>query len=393
MRLLIVAECEHFKHQEVTLAPGHFRREMDLWSRMFDRVEIITSFPVGEAPAGLEEYESTNIDFLIGNGAFSSSVWDKLLSVGRSLVTALRIGRSLARCDVVHIRCPSRNGLLALLAGRIWRRPQYVKWAGEWPVSATAPWSWRRQAAILLRLDRQAVVTVYSRRETDPRWIHETETTSLTEAQIREVTEDGLDSRPDRDQTLLWVGRLSRNKKVPELIRSLDRVFEVFPDSSLEVVGDGPDRSAAESEARRLGLGEKVHLRGNLDWQDLRQLYSRARLLLLPSGTEGFPKVVHEAALFGTPAVVFAVGALPRIVKDRGVAVEPPGDFEAFGQAVCDLLADRELQKRLSESAAEWAAGLSLERVVDRYRALCEEAWNVNLAPLVDPKSRPDPSE
>ena len=393
MRLLIVAECEHYKSGDAVMAPGHFRREIDLWSRMFDRVEIITSFPAGEAPAGLEGYESPNLDFRIGNGAFSSSLWDKLSSVGRSLVAAARIGGSLARSDAVHIRCPSRNGLLGLLAERILRRPLYVKWAGEWPVPATAPWSWRWQAEILRRQGPKAVVTVYSRQETEPCWIHETDTTSLTEAQIREVTQDGSGRRPARDQTLLWVGRLSRTKKVPELIRCLVKVFEVFPESSLEIVGNGPDKSAAEAEARRLGLEERVHLCGNLDWQDLGELYSRARLLLLPSQTEGFPKVVHEAALFGTPAVAFAVGALPRILRDRGVAVEPPKDFEAFGQTVCDLLADEERQKRLSEAAAQWAVGVSLERIVNRYRKLCEQAWGVKLPAVDDRRGRGTPLE
>ena len=44
-------------------------------------------------------------------------------------------------------------------------------------------------------------------------------------------------------------------------------------------------------------------LHGSVRWDELCGLYRSAHLLLLPSDTEGFPKVVHEAALFGVPAV------------------------------------------------------------------------------------------
>jgi len=382
MRLLIVAECEHYRRGAEIVAPGHFRREIDLWARMFDEVDLITQFPGEEAPHGVEPYESTNIQFVIGNGAFSRDPWDRIVSIGRSAMTVTRIIRSIARSDAVHIRCPCRNGMLALLVGRILKRPVYVKWAGEWPVRRDAPWSWRFQEKNIRGLDVPAVVTVYSREKQDPDWIYETETSSLTRAQVEEEIREFGSLPADRGDTLVWVGRLTRNKRVPEMIRGLEPVFGAYPRLKLEVVGDGPDRAAAEHEAQLLGLDERVVFHGWLGWQDLKNLYARARLLLLPSATEGFPKVIHEAALFGTPAVVFQVGALSRIVDGKGGVASTPGDFEAFGRVVGRILADDERWGQLSVSSAEWAAGLSIESVVDRYRSLCEKEWGVGLLPL-----------
>ncbi len=82
-------------------------------------------------------------------------------------------------------------------------------------------------------------------------------------------------------------------------------------------------------------------------------------LLLLPSRSEGLPRIVIEAFCRGRPVVGTRSGGIPDIVKDgvNGVLVEPE-DPAALADAIVSVLSEHELQEELAEgalaSAAEW---------------------------------------
>ncbi|HQP55968.1 MAG TPA: glycosyltransferase family 4 protein [Syntrophorhabdus sp.] len=236
----------------------------------------------------------------------------------------------------------------------------------------------RLQRWLILRMSGQVVVSVYSRTEGDPPHIFETVTTSLSKAEIKRAL-DSMNNSTHEDCRLLWVGRFTPNKNVSALFDTLLAVLRVFPNASLHLVGEGPGMKMAREEVERRGITEKIIFHGSQSWEILCSYYSAARLLLLPSFSEGFPKVVLEAALFGTPSIVFSVGALPKIVQDRGVAVKPPGDSAAFSRATIEILQDRKRWERLSNSARRWAEQICIESVVDGYLDLIEKAWGVRI--------------
>ena len=80
---------------------------------------------------------------------------------------------------------------------------------------------------------------------------------------------------------------------------------------------------------------------------------------MLPSRSEGLPRIVIEALCRGRPVVGARTGGIPDIVEDgvNGVLV-PPEDPEALADALVRVLSDDELQERLAEgalaSASEW---------------------------------------
>ena len=378
LRMLVVTECEHFVINGQVAAPRHFRREIDLWARMFSHVELITRFPPWPIPRDADGYESKKIDFVVGNGAFSRGVADKVLSLARSTVAAARIVRCTFRADVVHIRCPARNALIALLVQRLIPRPLYVKWAGEWAAPDKMPLSSRLQRRLLFGLRRPLVVTVYELRPGDPEWVQEVVTTSVSRKEIERALATPT-HKNEASKLLLWVGRMSPNKNVIPMLKGLVPLFQDDPRVNLHLAGEGSELLRIEEEVKRLQLEGRVVFHGSLPWHELCDLYRRAHLLLLPSGSEGFPKVVHEAALFGTPSVVFAIAGLPRIVAGRGIAVEPTEDFSSYANAVRRLLDAPALWAELSKSAGAWAREICIEEVVDRYRTLCADAWGIDL--------------
>lgn len=145
-----------------------------------------------------------------------------------------------------------------------------------------------------------------------------------------------------RDQTVLAVGRLHRQKGFDLLLRALARL----PRARAVVVGDGEERQALESLANELGLAGRVELPG---WEDdVRVRLASADLLVVPSRFEALPLTVLEGMLAGLPVVATNVGSIAEAVVDGLTGVlTPPDDVDALAGAISALLDDAHRRREL----------------------------------------------
>ena len=143
---------------------------------------------------------------------------------------------------------------------------------------------------------------------------------------------------------LVTVGRLQAPKDALTLIRALAEL----PRGACEavIVGDGPDRPALESEARRLDLQSVVQLAGERN--NIPELLAASDVFVLSSRSEGLPLSILEAMAAGLPVVATNVGGVPELVvqEETGFLV-PPGDPQALAVALERLLGDSTLRRRL----------------------------------------------
>ncbi len=161
---------------------------------------------------------------------------------------------------------------------------------------------------------------------------------------------------PEDPPHVLFVGRLSEEKGIPELLQATDGIRRV-------IVGDGPLRSGVRDAF------------GFVPPHELGSYYERAAIVVCPSRREGYGLVAREAMAYGRPVVASAVGGLVDAVDDgiTGLLV-PPRDVPALRTAIERLLADSELRRRLGEAARasareqfSWAAATAA--TIQAYRA------------------------
>lgn len=176
---------------------------------------------------------------------------------------------------------------------------------------------------------------------------------------------------------VLCVARLVEDKDHASLLHGYARIAADHPDAQLWLVGDGPLESNLRKRARKLLEGAGVSqdcirfIPGQLD---LREIYARASMLVLPSIREAMPNVVLEAMACGLPVVATRVGGLPEMVAEgeTGLLV-PARDPEALGNAVGRLLAEADLRRAMGLRGRERAENaFSWRAMVERFSTLVE---------------------
>ena len=144
-------------------------------------------------------------------------------------------------------------------------------------------------------------------------------------------------AQPDEPPHVLFVGRLSPEKGVDELVWATDGLARV-------VVGDGPLRDRVPDAV------------GFVPPRLLSPYYERAAVVVCPSRREGYGVVAREAMAHGRPVVASAVGGLLDAVEhDVTGLLVPPRDAGALRNAILRLLADPGLRARLGTAARERA--------------------------------------
>jgi N-acetyl-alpha-D-glucosaminyl L-malate synthase BshA len=176
---------------------------------------------------------------------------------------------------------------------------------------------------------------------------------------------------PAGHRHIMHVSNFREVKRVKDVVRVFARIRRAMP-ATLVMVGDGPERPEAESEAKELGVAEDVKFLGRLD--SVAMLLQGCELFLLPSTTESFGLAALEAMACGAVVVATRVGGIPEVVDDGidGI-LEPVGSVEAMGRRAVDLLRDGDALARMRDAAIAKAGQFSADRIVPMYEALYAE--------------------
>jgi glycosyltransferase involved in cell wall biosynthesis len=172
----------------------------------------------------------------------------------------------------------------------------------------------------------------------------------------------------------LYLGNFMPHKNLPRLLRAWAALPAPLRAAHRLVLagGDRANRPALAALAGALGLGDGVRFPGLVDDADLPAVYGGAALYVQPSLEEGFGLPALEAMACGAPVVASRRGALPEVVGDAGLLVDPE-DEAALAAALARVLAApeaaAELVRRGQARAAEFTAERTAGRVVDLLEA------------------------
>lgn len=147
---------------------------------------------------------------------------------------------------------------------------------------------------------------------------------------------------------ILAVSRLSPEKDLGTAIEALALVRKSYPDTSLLLVGSGPEEGRLKALARKLGVESVVSFAG---WQeDLTSFYKTSNAFIQTSLFEGYGLALVEAGLSGLSVVSTPVGIARELKEGEEILISPPRRPDIFAQALSGLIEhnDRRESMRLA---------------------------------------------
>lgn len=196
-----------------------------------------------------------------------------------------------------------------------------------------------------------------------------------------------LAREPVARPTLLYLGRLTPQKRVDVLLRALPAVVGVFPDVQLDIIGQGPDRSRLERLVWSLRLARHVRFHGYVSTSMRDELAARAWVSVCPSVLEGWGITCVEASARGLPVIASDVKGLRDSVVDgiTGVLV-PPDDPAGLAVSLTLLLGDTARRDRMGANGLRWAAAHSWDTAALELRRVLGEVSGATLEHIAVPE-------
>ena len=168
----------------------------------------------------------------------------------------------------------------------------------------------------------------------------------------------------DGEPVIVGIGRLTRQKDFPTLIRAFAAVRKKLP-CRLIILGEGKDRDNLEHLTKQLSLSEKIDMPGFVE--NPYAYLKHAALFVLSSAWEGSPNALTEALALGVPVVATDCPSGPReTLKDGAIGrLVPVGDPDALAAAMLATLSAPPDEILLKSAVREYTAEVSSQRYLD----------------------------
>lgn len=155
------------------------------------------------------------------------------------------------------------------------------------------------------------------------------------------------------DAILLHLSNFRPVKRLVDVVKVFAKVAAEMP-AQLLLIGDGPDRSAAEWLAHSLGIHSRVHFLGKQE--RVHELLPLADLMIMPSELESFGLAALESMACKVPTIATRVGGVPELIDDgENGLLFAVGDVDAMAAGAISLLKDRDRLQTMREAARKTA--------------------------------------
>ncbi len=315
-KLVIISHTEHYydsKNQIIGL--GSTVSEINFLADYWQEIVHVACLHHSDPSKNAIHYSKPNIKFVPIPPFGGKKIIDKLLVFFKILEIFYQVLKSINRATEVQLRLPTSIGLFLLPLFSIFiprKFTLWVKYAGDWS-ELNPPISNRMQRWWLNKNFASCRVTIngFWNNQLKHCLSFENPCLTLNEIEIgKSVSENKNFNKPF---IFAFVGRLDSEKGVDEIIKALKTIsFDTI--DKVHFIGDGEKLEFYKKQIHF--LNDKIIFHGFLEKRQVHEILKQSHFFLLPSKSEGFPKVIAEACCYGTIPIVSNVGSILHYVNN-----------------------------------------------------------------------------
>lgn len=311
-QLVVISDTAIYKNDGKVFGFASVVQELEYIEDKFETIIWIgTNSPKLKGNDTLIEIKSQNIQTILIPKMGGKSIFQILKILVLYPYLFLLIGKHIFNASVIHTRAPSHPAFIAILLSflipkKIW----WHKFAGSWK-SSNLPLFYKLQRNILEKA-KHSNVTINGFWPNQPNHCISFENPCLTNEDINRGIEIIKTKKFTDKFNLCFIGRLDEAKGVDLIIEALKQI-NLDKIEKIYFIGDGERRKHFQYQAAF--LEGKAVFYGFLNKQRVHHILSTSHFLLLPSKSEGFPKVIAEAACYGVIPIASDVGSISHYIN------------------------------------------------------------------------------
>lgn len=433
MKLLVISSAPIVELDGKLHLYAPYEKEMQLWAKNANTIQFCCPI-WREDKKLLIAPISFEVEKIIEFQEFDITSFSNILkAIPLAFVALVKIFKAMKQADHIHLRCPGNIALLACLVQILFPNKQKTaKYAGNWDPKSKQPWSYRLQKWILSNtfLTRNMQVLVYGEWEGSTKNIKSFFTATYSESEIQnsefriqnklslpaqsKTTENNFDSaQSDREDNhslslraqsrttkndfdsaqsdkkdnnslslraesrtnenqfkFLFIGTLSPGKQPLYAIQLVEELYKKGLRVTLELYGEGVLRKELELHIAQNKLESIITLKGNQSKESVLKAYQSSHFLILPSKSEGWPKVVAEAMFWGCVPIASPVSCVSYMMGNgsRGIILKEQLDFDV--NQIINVLKNQEVYLKMSSEGQSWSRQFTTDKFEVEIRKL-----------------------
>lgn len=372
MTFCIITHVPHSQSNANYFAYAPYVNEMNIWLKYVDKVVIVAPLSKFEISAIHQKYNHPNIEFvvvpefsLINFKAVSKTLFHlpKLFYL---------IFKAMKNSNHIHLRCPGNMGLLGSCIQIFFpKKKKTAKYAGNWDIDSNQPFTYKLQRKILSNtfLTRNIKVLVYGVWKKQSANIKPFFTATYSENEKIEINPKKL----NEVIKFIFVGTLTSGKQPIIAIKLVEELKKRNHDVQLEIYGNGTEKSHLKNYILENNLGKIISIIGNVSKEDLKFIYRQSHFLILPSKSEGWPKVVAEAMFWGCLPIATPISCVPDMLDNGNRGVLMNSDFNKTVSEVEALLNNQPLYETKINAAINWSGQFTIDKFEEEIKKLLNE--------------------
>jgi glycosyltransferase involved in cell wall biosynthesis len=314
--LTIISHTEHYRTPDGSIVGlGSTVTEINNLLNVFDKIIHVAMLHDTLPPPNALPYLSDKISFVALPAVGGNGIIDKMAIIFKAPLILNTIRKAIAKTDYFQFRAPTGIGVYVIPYLVLFSKKKgWYKYAGNWK-QQNAPVAYSFQRWCLKHQKR--IVTINGIWDDQPKQCVTFENPCLTHEEVELGKHTIANKTFEYPLQFCFVGRLEAAKGLDLIIEAIEslNIEERSKIGKVHLVGDGKRINEYKQKVKEKELPFVFH--GYLSRTAVHEIYRASHSILLPSASEGFPKVIAEAMNYGCIPIVSDVSSIGHYIKEN----------------------------------------------------------------------------